>query len=206
MALCVQYGCGTWVPEGWENFDVTPALFVQNIPVIGKKLCPVRFPKSVRYGDICKGLPIADGTVDKVYCSHVLEHLAVNDMRRALRNTLKMLRPGGLFRLVIPDLRLIARQYLHSTEPDAGFKFVETLGMGRMDRRTGLMGSLRRRFGNSAHFWMWDFESMEIELKNTGFVEIRRAVRGDSGEEIFTRAEQEIRWEGALGIQCQKPK
>jgi SAM-dependent methyltransferase len=206
MALCVQYGCGTWVPDGWENFDATPALFVQNIPVIGKKLAPIRFPKAVQHGDICQGLPVKDGTVDKVYCSHVLEHLAVNDMRRALKNTLKMLRPGGTFRLVIPDLRLAARQYLDSKEPDAGFKFVDTLGMGRMDRRTGLMGALRRRFGNSAHYWMWDYEAMELELKNTGFVEIRRAVFGDSGEEMFARAEQPNRWEGALGMQCRKPE
>ena len=206
MALCVQYGCGTWVPEGWQNFDVTPALFVQNIPVIGKKLAPIRFPKEVRHGNICKGLPFADGTGDKVYCSHVLEHLAVNDLRLALKNTLKMLRPGGVFRLVIPDLRLAAEAYLGNGEPDAGFKFVETLGMGRMNRHLGLMGTLRARFGNSAHCWMWDCESMALELKNAGFAEIRRAVLGDSGEEMFTRAEQANRWEGALGMQCRKPE
>lgn len=26
MALYVQYGCGTWVPEGWLNFDVSPTV------------------------------------------------------------------------------------------------------------------------------------------------------------------------------------
>ena len=147
MSLYVQYGCGTWVPDGWENFDATPSLFVQNIPVIGKKLSPIRFPESVRFGNIVKGLPIADASADAVYCSHVLEHLAVEDMRKALRNTLKMLRPGGVFRLVIPDLRSSAEAYVKSTDPDAGFRFIEHLGLGQMNRRTGLIGVLRGWLG-----------------------------------------------------------
>src|ERR1700733_13711284 len=102
MALYVQYGCGTWVPEGWLNFDVSPTVRIQKIPLIGRRLAPMRFPDEVRYGDICKGLPVSDGSVDGVYSSHVLEHLALEDMKLALRNTRKMMRAGGIFRLVIP--------------------------------------------------------------------------------------------------------
>jgi SAM-dependent methyltransferase len=205
MGLYVQYGCGTWAPEGWQNFDVTPALFVQNIPVIGKRLAPIRFPKSVRYGDIRKGLPLADGSADAVYCSHVLEHLSVEDMRRALLNTLKILRPGGVFRLVIPDLRPAAEKYVRSTEPDAGFKFMQWLGVGQIERPAGLLSVLRSWIGNSAHYWMWDYESMAIELRSVGFTSIRRAVIGDSGDEMFARAEQPIRWEDALAMHCCRP-
>jgi SAM-dependent methyltransferase len=126
MPTCVQYGCGTWAPDGWLHFDVTPSLLVQNIPLIGRRLVPNRFPRSVRYGNICRGLPVAEGSVDMVYCSHVLEHLPVNDMRLALRNTFKMLRPGGVFRSVIPDLRMAAEAYLNSSDPGAGYWFIES--------------------------------------------------------------------------------
>jgi ubiquinone/menaquinone biosynthesis C-methylase UbiE len=55
------------------------------------------FPKEVKYGDIVKGLPVADNSFRCVYASHVLEHLALHDFRKALRNTFNILEPGGVF-------------------------------------------------------------------------------------------------------------
>src|SRR5437588_12941457 len=63
-ALYVQYGCGFSPGEGWENFDSSPTLRVERMPIIGPFLSAKLsgnarpFPSSVRYGDICKGLPI----------------------------------------------------------------------------------------------------------------------------------------------------
>ena len=205
MGRYIQYGCGTWVPDGWDNFDVTPALFVQHVPLVGRRLAPIRFPAAVRHGDICRGLPVSDGSAEAVYCSHVLEHLAVDDLRRALRNTLRMLRPGGAFRLVVPDLRAMAEAYLGSREPSAGFGFVDGLGMGRLSRRSGPVGLLRAWLGSSAHRWMWDYESMAVELTAAGFGSVRRAEIGDSGDPMFARAEQPDRWAGALGMHCCRP-
>jgi predicted SAM-dependent methyltransferase len=204
MALYVQYGCGTWVPDGWLNFDVTPTARIQKIPLIGKKIVPMRFPDAVRYGDICKGLPVKDGSVDGVYCSHVLEHLALEDMKLALKNTRKMLRPGGIFRLVLPDLKLLVQAYISNPAPDAAVSFVESLGLGRRSHPRGLMNFLRGWLGNSGHHWMWDYQSLALELSNAGFISIRRAVLGDSNDLMFARAEQPIRWEDALGIHCQR--
>src|SRR5215470_7850839 len=106
MGLYVQYGCGVSCPAGWVNFDASPTLRLQRLSVAGPLLGKAgpRFPDGVRYGDILNGLPIADGTADGVYASHVLEHLSLADCAAALRNTFRLLRPGGVFRLVITDL------------------------------------------------------------------------------------------------------
>ena len=45
---------------------------------------------------------------------------------------------------------------------------------------------------------------MAAELRSAGFKEIRRAEFGDSGIEMFAKAEQPNRWEGALGMQCSR--
>jgi SAM-dependent methyltransferase len=204
MALYVQYGCGFCSPEGWLNFDASPTLRLQKIPVMGR-WAPVKFPASVRYGDIRKGLPVADGSADGVYCSHVLEHLALEDFRKALKNTFRILRPGGVFRLVLPDLKLLAREYLGRSEPDAAIRFMESTLMGRLTRPKGMSGLLRSWIGNSEHLWMWDYEALAMELDKVGFTSIRPAVFGDSGDAMFAKVEDQVRWTSALGMQSQRP-
>jgi SAM-dependent methyltransferase len=208
MALYVNYGCGygdeTCAPEGWLNFDASPTLRVERIPLVGR-LLPARFPGTARYGDIRKGLPIADATADGVYCSHVLEHLALEDFRIALKNTFRMLRPGGLFRLVLPDLKKLAQEYLASSEPDAAIRFMAAASLGRPTRPKGPMGLLRDLIGNSPHLSMWDYQALAMELGKTGFVSIREAVLGDSGDAMFAKVEFADRWDGALGMQSQRP-
>ncbi len=203
--LYVQYGCGLSSPEGWMNFDASLNLRLQRIPVLSLIAPKPKFPKNVRYGDIIVGLPVPDGTVDAVYCSHVLEHLSLNDLKRALKNTFRLLRSQGIFRLVLPDLRLSAEQYIASHEPDASVKFMRETLLGLENRPKGISGLIRSSLGNSHHLWMWDYDSLAAELKAVGFTSIRRANLGDSSDPIFTNVESPERWTNNLGIHCVKP-
>src|SRR6266404_4614931 len=89
----VQYGAGYCAPEGWRNFDASPTLKVERFPFVGRFVHKNenRFADRLLSGDIVKGLPVDRGTVDAVYCSHVLEHLSLEDCQRALQNTFAML-------------------------------------------------------------------------------------------------------------------
>lgn len=62
--LYLQYGCGWCAPEGWLNFDASPTLRFERLPLIGRLHTrnAERFPANVRYGDVVKGLPPADGS------------------------------------------------------------------------------------------------------------------------------------------------
>src|SRR5579883_3262393 len=97
-ALYVHYGCGLTAPAGWLNFDASPTLRWERMPLLGRLYTKnaERFPAGVRYGDIVRGLPIPEGSCKGIYASHVLEHLALNDFHRALENTRRMLAPGGI--------------------------------------------------------------------------------------------------------------
>jgi len=204
--LCVQYGCGLSAPDGWASYDCSPTLRMQKIPVLGAIAPGVRFPKAVRLGDVRKRLPVASGSADYAYCSHVLEHLSLDDCRHAIRETFRILRPGGTFRLVLPDLGYLCRQYVAANgDPEAAHAFMERSYLGVKSRPRGMGGLLRSWLGNSEHLWMWDEASMGRELAGAGFIDIRRAEFGDSGVDNFDAVEDRDRWENTLGMQCQKP-
>jgi hypothetical protein len=111
--IYVQYGAGLTGPSEWLNFDASPALWFERLWLIGRlvKKNETRFSPHVRFGDIVKGLPILPNRVDGLYASRVLEHLTLEDCLTALANSYKLLRPDGIFRLVVPDLRALAEIY-----------------------------------------------------------------------------------------------
>jgi len=165
----------------------------------------ILFPKEAEYGDIVIGLPVASSSCKGVYCSHVLEHLCLRDCQQALLNTKEILQPGGIFRLVIPDLAVSIQNYLHNPSAEAATNFMRETSLGLETRERGLMGMLSAWLGNSPHLWMWDFKSMLQALQDAGFVDIRRAAFGDASDPMFSNVEQEVRWRGCLGFDCRKP-
>jgi SAM-dependent methyltransferase len=202
----VQFGCGFSAPEKWRNFDASPTLRFEKIPVVGRLYTrnSARFPKSVEYGDIVRGLPIAEESTDGVYCSHVLEHLSLEDFRSAISNTYQILKPGGYFRLVLPDLEYAINQYNQQSSPVAAFEFMRNTILGKEKSRPGLRAFVSEWLGHCQHLWMWDYKSIAHELQQTGFTNLRRATFGDSADPMFRDVEDETRWVDALGVECRK--
>jgi predicted SAM-dependent methyltransferase len=86
--------CGKRLLAGWTNCDFHSA----DSRVVSHDLrCP---------------LPFQDGQFDFVYHSHVLEHLRPIDAENLLLECCRVLRSGGVLRVVIPDLEQRARIYL----------------------------------------------------------------------------------------------
>jgi hypothetical protein len=202
-----QYGCGLSAPEDWLNFDASPTLRIQRIPVLNVLLKPKPvFPANVRYGDIIKGLPVKENELEGIYCSHVLEHLSLEDFRLALRNTYKVLKPGGIFRMVLPDLEFYARKYLDELSGGdklAAMSFIRHSMLGIERRPRGLGGMVRSFLGNSHHLWLWDYPSLSAELAAAGFRDIRRCDYHD-GPEVFQAVEEQGRFVNCLAIECYK--
>ena len=206
----VQYGCGLSAPKEWINFDVSPTLRIQKLPILGavlKSSLSTSFPKNVQYGDIIKGLPVGDNSCDGLYCSHTLEHLSLEDFRIALENSFKILKKGGIFRCIVPDIEHLARKYisqLDSGNSVASISFIEDTLMGIKQRPKGLKGFIKSYYGNSHHLWMWDHKSLAEELKNAGFTQIRKCRYNDSEDDMFKYVEDESRFKNAVAIECRK--
>lgn len=204
----VHFGCGFCAPAGWLNYDSSLTLRVERIPLIGRIISglysgnPIRFPTNVQYGDIVKGLPLPDSCCKAVYCSHVLSMLCLEDFRKAVINTRRLLCKGGIFRFVDEDLECHIKHYEMSMAYDRALNFMKSTHFGCTSRPRGLAGFVRVYLGNSQRLWMWDYHSIKQELLDAGFTDIRRATFNDSSDSMFLTVEQPLRWHDCLGIEC----
>lgn len=209
MGEYIQFGCGLCAPTSWINFDAGPIFWIEKRLPFLKRVMVKRglpdYPDNIRYGDVIKGLPVRAASAKAVYCSHVLEHLALEECRQTLRNVYSYLAPGGTFRAVLPDLEWLAKAYIASPDNDAASRFMRDSDLGVSIPSGGMRGALKRVFGRSAHLWMWDYKNMARELAAVGFVEIRRAQFGDNSDAKFLEVEEASRWENCLGFECRKP-
>jgi len=218
--LYVQFGAGNQSVPGWVSFDASPTLVIQNIPILGQLLRPKLnciFDKEIKYGDIVKGLPIADESVDGLFCSHVLEHLSYSDVNIALQNSFRYLKPGSIFRIIVPDLEWYIKSYLLSKESSdpiqmakASIEFVNGTGLGLKESRLTIRRRLIDAFRGSGHRWMWDYDSLSSALADYGFVDIRRFAQGHSEDEMFLRPERDHQFGNkqnpyGLAVECRKP-
>ncbi len=92
--VMVNLGCGPRVHPRWVNMDLVP---------LHELVKPV---------NLSEPLPFADRSVDVIYHSHVLEHLSRVQGNQFIRECHRILRPDGILRVVVPDLAILARNYV----------------------------------------------------------------------------------------------
>lgn len=94
----LNVGCGAVFHSSWTNIDM------------------VSYFPEVKACDLRKGIPYPDEYFDACYSSHVLEHLTAKEATTFLKECLRVLKVGGVLRIVVPDLESICRQYLCTLE------------------------------------------------------------------------------------------
>jgi hypothetical protein len=57
-------------------------------------------------------LPYADGSVDEIRASHVLEHFPHRQVEAVLKDWVRALKKGGKLKIAVPDFKTIAEDYL----------------------------------------------------------------------------------------------
>jgi SAM-dependent methyltransferase len=90
----LNLGCGSRYHPDWINIDIAP----QGTEV-------------VRH-DLSRGIPLPDASCDVVYHTAVLEHLRPADASAFLMECFRVLKPGGILRVGVPDLEIICQLYL----------------------------------------------------------------------------------------------
>ena len=90
----LHIGCGEALLDGWVNIDVYPAPLAMNV---------------------LWGLPFADGSARCVFVSHLLEHLFYpRDVQPFLKEVRRVLAPGGVLRVVVPDIEQCIEAYVNN--------------------------------------------------------------------------------------------
>lgn len=84
-------------------------------------------------------LPFADGTIEVIFTSHTLEHIVPQRLGFVLDEFRRVLRPGGVLRIGVPDIALAVRAY--ATNDRAFFDRSEVTPFDRSAPLGGLLMS-----------------------------------------------------------------
>jgi len=167
----VNLGSALVVAPGWIHVDASPNVLLAGrgrilqavaYRLIGsqtqldygeyrRRLNQYRFV----YHDLAYGIPFPDSSVDFLYSSHFLEHLEPTVARRVLKECHRVLRPGGVIRVCVPDLSAAVQFYLN----------------GQRDRFLAYFFT-DRRLSRHRHRYMYDFELLKQIVTQAGFVDV----------------------------------
>jgi predicted SAM-dependent methyltransferase len=149
--LLLHLGSGGHELPGWVNVDL------------------VGMGSDLRW-DLTTKLPFPDGSADAVFLEHVLEHFPLETVLAMLAECRRVLAPGGIVRVGVPDFGRYAESYAGDRS------FLEELRPGRP---TPLL-ALAEVALSHGHRSVWDAETLERVLEESGFVEVRRRDFGDT--------------------------
>ncbi len=127
--LKVNLGCGLSVAPGWVNIDGSLNALFATAP---RFLHPIAYKMSGASGfyskdfycetlsqnnfvhhNLAYSIPLEDRAADFIYSSHFLEHLDKESGRRLLEECWRVLKPGGVLRIGVPDLEYAWQMYQH---------------------------------------------------------------------------------------------
>lgn len=207
--VLLNLGCGSKVSAlpGVRNLDWSPMVRLRRHP-LRSVLVPAlvrgerrrRFdalPQNVEAMDLSRGIPCESDTVDAVYHSHFLEHLDRDVAPLFLDEVLRVLKPGGVHRIVVPDLEHAARAYIANLEREASGaaagqdpdhdEHVAVLleqSVRRHAHGTAQQRPLRRWVENlvlgdarkrgETHQWMYDRINLAASLMRRGYRRVER--------------------------------
>jgi predicted SAM-dependent methyltransferase len=89
----LNLGAGGSPIDGYENIDLKN----------GKSAFPLKY---------------ADGTVDEVRASHILEHFPHGEVEAVVREWARVLKPGGKLKVAVPDFDYIVKEYSNGHRGD----------------------------------------------------------------------------------------
>jgi len=139
----LHLGCGRVHIPGFFHVDIQP------------------FPHVDRVGAVETLDFVADGTVELIYACHVLEHFGRFQIVDVLREWCRVLRPGGVLRLAVPDFAACAAIYYEE---------------GLKDGLSGLVGLVcgGQRHPTDFHRMIFDAPMLLGLLFQAGFSGVRR--------------------------------
>lgn len=138
----LHIGCGSKYLEGYDHVDIRPYPHV----------------KYITQADHLS--MIADESVEEIYACHILEHFPREAMRdgRVLREWNRVLVPGGILRIAVPDFEAIAALYQEK---------------GDLEVLLGLLYG-GQNYQYNYHYQAYDFKRIASLLNSAGFSNVQR--------------------------------
>jgi predicted SAM-dependent methyltransferase len=146
--LKVHFGCGQQNLKGWVNVDFDPSC------------------KPDLIADLRRYLPFRSLTIDYIHSEDFIEHLELGNVFGFFEECHRILKEGGVMRVLTPDLYQFARRYVKGDK-----KLLELwekqVGIPLRTRRLGEVFNLGMRLGG--HIFLFDEALLVAVLKECGF-------------------------------------
>jgi predicted SAM-dependent methyltransferase len=120
--------------------------------------------------DMRKPLPIDDNTVDFIFNEHFVEHLTPEEARVVLTDLMRVLKPGGIMRIAMPDLASVVNDYLNV--PLNKDPVIKDHGLGFIQTKAEWMNMSFRWWG---HKWLYDWDELVRRFNEIGYSKLTRA-------------------------------
>jgi predicted SAM-dependent methyltransferase len=175
----VNVGSGPNSPVGWVSLDGSwqAWLATRSVAALLARLFTGRevghWPAGIVCRDVRRGLGFPASSAAVVFSSHLIEHLHRSEALGMLRDAHRVLRPGGVCRVVTPDLAGLVDRYTTARQnaPAAADRLQEALLLHpQQPAPVGtLLGMYRRATAFDHHKWVYDGPSLCALFIEAGF-------------------------------------
>ena len=202
--------------RGWEVLDLTGTKYHHPSACINYD---VDLRKDEKW-------PIRDNTFKLIYSGHTLEHISPTSLDHVLDEIFRVMIPGGMFRVQVPDNELYWKHAVGGNLEEAQRLIVNVATALEKDTKTLVnvirdvnsmnmkefcdkYSSLARQVENPSHgghlnWFVWN--KLEGVLSAHGFTDIRRGEQNDSeAPEMRGRAFDRLIPKLSLYAECKKP-
>ena len=148
----LHLGCGSVYFDGWLNIDLDS-------------------PCADLHHNLQQPLPLPDRSAQYIFNEHFLEHLDLTSGMRLLSECRRLLKPGGVVRIAMPDLDSLLEKF-HGDWQDQdwlrwpGHEFIKT--------RVQMLNIAMRAWG---HEYLYNKEELDLRLRQCGFTRIEFPAR-----------------------------
>lgn len=177
--LQLHLGCGDNLISGWINIDLFE-------------------PNADAQLDLREDWPFASNSASRVYSEHTLEHFEYPlEVRHFLAETFRVLRPGGIMDVGVPDTGWPLAAY--GDNSNDYWRLSRELWVPDYSECETQLDLINYHFRlEGEHKYAWDAETLTKELRRAGFVSIEQ-------REFDPSFNLESRRFGTLYMRAQKP-
>ena len=129
----------------------------------GWKVLNIQKKEAVDYvGDITDLSQFEDNSIDEIYASHVIEHVALKNVQKTFKGINRILKDNGKFYISVPDMDILCKVFLDPKAPTkVKFHIMRIMFGGQID-------------DYDYHYVGWNYTFMKEFLFKTGFKKTER--------------------------------
>lgn len=167
----IHFGAFNCPVDGWVNTDITAHLFLARVPLLpwllhkAGKMPAARYQdhvsgafRKLKYMNVGKAWPFADGSAEAIFSSHVVEHLPLHVAKACMKSAHRVLKAGGVLRITVPDLD----RHIADYTPESAFEWAENFF------------EAADTSAKNIHHFMYNDHGMSRLMRDAGFTNINR--------------------------------